>query len=79
MTASDQCPALLLAGYAERVARAWDSPALDSLRWRALGAAHALLACGLLTAEEHAAGVGLIADALDKRAAELAAEQGGAQ
>lgn len=43
--------------YIHRASRIFDVPTLESLRWRGLGAIHALQASGLLTYAQHAEAV----------------------
>lgn len=59
--------------YINRAARTFDVLALESLRWRGLGAIHALHASGLLTDIENAAALDLFVDTCSARHAELAA------
>jgi len=66
-------PAELLKHYINRVASTADMHALKSVRWRGIGALHALHASGLLTDAENADALNLFVDACSARHAELAA------
>ena len=74
-------PAAVLAHYTERAARAWDRQSLASVRYRGMGAAHALHAVGLLTDAEQAEALKQLMDACDRRASQLATDdsEGGVQ
>ncbi|MNG06592.1 hypothetical protein D3C84_898440 [compost metagenome] len=74
-------PAAILAHYTERAARAWDRRSPAAVRYRGMGAAHALHAVGLLTDAEQAEALNRLMDACDLRARELSCDdsEGGVQ
>ena len=76
-------PAEIVEHYINRVANTADMHALKSLRWRGIGAIHALHASGLLTDAENADALNLFVDTCSARYSELAAasgdSEGGAQ
>ena len=69
--------------YIHRASRIFDAPTLESLRWRGLGAIHALHASGLLTYAQHADALNLFVDTCSTRHSELTRasdeSKGGAQ
>lgn len=72
-------PAELLKHYINRVASTADMHALKSVRWRGIGALHALHASGLLTDAEHAEAINLFVDACSARHIELAIASGNSE
>lgn len=76
-------PTVLVEHYINRVASTADTHALKSVRWRGIGALHALHVSGLLTDAENADALNLFVNACSARYTELAAasgdSEGGAQ